>query len=50
MFSYFTRADAPVIFAGAPYLTAAVFILIATIVFLVGVRTNKPAEVFNAAE
>jgi DHA1 family tetracycline resistance protein-like MFS transporter len=50
MFSYFTRADAPVTFAGAPYLTAAVFILIATIVFLVGVRTNKPAEVLNAAE
>jgi DHA1 family tetracycline resistance protein-like MFS transporter len=51
MFGYFTKPDAPVVFAGAPYLLAALFILVAAIVFLTRVTTAKaPAEVFNAAE
>jgi DHA1 family tetracycline resistance protein-like MFS transporter len=41
LFGYFTKADAPVTFAGAPFLMAAVFILLATIVFLLRVRTSK---------
>ncbi len=41
LFGYFTKPDAPVMFAGAPFLMAAVFILVATIVFLLRVRTSK---------
>ncbi|KQV64458.1 TCR/Tet family MFS transporter [Rhizobium sp. Root1220] len=43
MFGYFTKADAPITFAGAPYLTAAFFILIATVVLLVKVSRDKTA-------
>ncbi|MBB3540875.1 MULTISPECIES: TCR/Tet family MFS transporter [unclassified Rhizobium] len=45
LFGYFTRPEAPVRFAGAPYLLAAVIILIAALVFLARVRTIKAAEV-----
>ncbi|TCU25431.1 DHA1 family tetracycline resistance protein-like MFS transporter [Rhizobium azibense] len=44
MFGYFTRPDAPVTFAGAPYLLAAFFILSAALVFLAKVRTAKPSK------
>lgn len=51
MFGYFTKPDAPVTFAGAPYLLAAVFIFVAAVVFLMRVTTSKaPAGAFNAAE
>ncbi|EPE97826.1 TCR/Tet family MFS transporter [Rhizobium grahamii] len=45
LFGYFTRPEAPVRFAGAPFLLAAVIILIAALVFLARVRTVKAAEV-----
>ncbi|WP_431319906.1 TCR/Tet family MFS transporter [Rhizobium sp. YTU87027] len=45
MFGYFTGPEAPVRFAGAPYLLAAIIILIAAIVFLAKVRTVKTAKV-----
>jgi len=45
LFGYFTRPEAPVRFAGAPFLLAAVIILIAALVFLARVRTIKAAEV-----
>ncbi|KAF5883489.1 tetracycline resistance MFS efflux pump, partial [Rhizobium sp. PEPV16] len=48
MFSYFTRPEAPVTFAGAPYLTAAVLILLAAGVFLTRVRVREPAEALEA--
>ncbi len=44
LFGYFTKPDAPVTFAGAPYLLAAFFILSATLVFLAKVRTGKPCR------
>ncbi|QWW66591.1 TCR/Tet family MFS transporter [Rhizobium sp. WYJ-E13] len=51
MFGYFTKPDAPITFAGAPYLLAAVFIFVAAVVFLMRVTTSKaPAGAFNAAE
>ncbi|MBW9055025.1 TCR/Tet family MFS transporter [Rhizobium mesosinicum] len=51
MFGYFTKPDAPITFAGAPYLLAAFFILVAAVVFLTRVTTSKaPAHGFNAAE
>jgi MFS transporter, DHA1 family, tetracycline resistance protein len=51
MFGYFTKSDAPVIFAGAPYLLAALFIFIAAVVFLRRVTVSKAsAQAFNAAE
>ncbi|MBB3462051.1 TCR/Tet family MFS transporter [Rhizobium sp. BK377] len=51
MFGYFTKPDAPITFAGAPYLLAAFFILVAAVVFLTRVTTSKaPAQAFNAAE
>ena len=51
MFGYFTKPDAPITFAGAPYLLAAVFIFVAAVVFLTRVTTSKaPAGAFNAAE
>jgi DHA1 family tetracycline resistance protein-like MFS transporter len=51
MFGYFTRPEAPVTFAGAPYLAAALFILLAAGVFLmrVRVRVREPAEALEAA-
>ncbi|MBY2931259.1 TCR/Tet family MFS transporter [Rhizobium leguminosarum] len=49
MFSYFTRPEAPVTFAGAPYLAAALFILVAAGVFLLRVRAREPAEALEAA-
>ncbi|ULJ72766.1 TCR/Tet family MFS transporter [Rhizobium gallicum] len=48
MFGYFTGPDAPVTFAGAPYLLAAFFILSAALVFLAKVRTPKPSEALEA--
>ncbi|NLS04546.1 TCR/Tet family MFS transporter [Rhizobium sp. P32RR-XVIII] len=48
LFGYFTGPDAPVTFAGAPYLLAAFFILSAALVFLAKVRTGKPAEALEA--
>ncbi|MHC2296866.1 TCR/Tet family MFS transporter [Rhizobium mongolense] len=48
MFGYFTGPDAPVTFAGAPYLLAAFFILSAALVFLARVRTPKPSEALEA--
>ncbi|MBZ9791192.1 TCR/Tet family MFS transporter [Rhizobium sp. 3T7] len=45
LFGYFTRPEAPVPFAGAPYLLSAIIILIAAIVFLARVRTVKAADV-----
>jgi DHA1 family tetracycline resistance protein-like MFS transporter len=42
MFGYFTKPDAPVVFAGAPYLMAAFLILTATLVFVAKVRAPKP--------
>jgi len=51
MFGYFTKPDAPITFAGAPYLLAAFFIMVAAVVFLTRVRIAKaPAQAFNAAE
>jgi DHA1 family tetracycline resistance protein-like MFS transporter len=44
MFGYFTKADAPITFAGAPYLMAAIFILVAALVFLLRVRVGKPGS------
>ncbi|MBW9115379.1 tetracycline resistance MFS efflux pump [Rhizobium cauense] len=44
LFGYFTRADAPVTFPGAPYLLAAIIILITAIVFLTKVRPAKATE------
>lgn len=44
LFGYFTGSEAPVRFAGAPYLLSAIIILIAAIVFLTKVRTVKVAE------
>jgi len=44
LFGYFTGPEAPVRFAGAPYLLSAIIILIAAIVFLTKVRTVKVAE------
>ncbi|MEZ2127001.1 MULTISPECIES: TCR/Tet family MFS transporter [unclassified Sinorhizobium] len=48
MFSYFTREDAPVTFAGAPYLLAAAFILLATCVFVWRVRPRRAGEAYGA--
>lgn len=48
MFGHFTGPDAPVTFAGAPYLLAAFFILSAALVFLAKVRTPKPSETLEA--
>ncbi|MBB3655250.1 DHA1 family tetracycline resistance protein-like MFS transporter [Rhizobium sp. BK650] len=51
MFGFFTKPDAPVTFAGAPFLLAAFFILVSAVVFLTRVKRSKsPAGVFNAAE
>jgi DHA1 family tetracycline resistance protein-like MFS transporter len=44
LFGHFTGPDAPVTFAGAPYLMAALFILVAAILFLMKVRTVKSAS------
>lgn len=44
LFGYFTSPAAPLTFAGAPYLLAAVFILIAALVFLLKVRTGSQNE------
>ncbi len=44
LFGYFTGPEAPVRFAGAPYLLSAIIILIAAIVFLTKVRTVKVAD------
>lgn len=49
MFGYFTRPDAPVAFAGAPFLLAAFFILVATLFFLSRVSTPKPASVLKSS-
>ncbi|PKA41156.1 tetracycline resistance MFS efflux pump [Rhizobium sullae] len=49
MFGYFTKPDAPVTFAGAPYLLAAFFILSAALVFLAKVKTAKRPEALEAA-
>lgn len=48
MFGHFEGPDAPVTFAGAPYLLAAFFILSAALVFLAKVRTPKPSETLEA--
>lgn len=48
MFSYFTGEDAPVAFAGAPYLLAAAFILLATGVFVWRVRLRRAEEAYGA--
>ncbi len=45
LFGYFTKPEAPVRFAGAPFLLAAIIILIAAIVFLARVRTEKSPDV-----
>ncbi|OCJ05000.1 tetracycline resistance MFS efflux pump [Rhizobium sp. AC44/96] len=47
MFGYFTKADAPITFAGAPYLMAAIFILVAALVFLLRVRVGKPGSMLE---
>ncbi|MDM9644890.1 TCR/Tet family MFS transporter [Rhizobium sp. S163] len=49
MFGYFTKPDAPVTFAGAPFLMAAFFILIATLVFLFRVRVSKTGKALGQA-
>jgi MFS transporter, DHA1 family, tetracycline resistance protein len=48
MFGYFTGEYAPVTFAGAPYLLAAAFILLATGVFVLRVRPQKTEEAYGA--
>ncbi|WP_454850058.1 TCR/Tet family MFS transporter [Rhizobium binxianense] len=50
MFGYFTRPDASVTFAGAPFLLAAFFILVAALFFLARVSTPKAAGALKAAE
>ncbi len=49
LFGYFTASDAPFTFAGAPYLMAAFFILVAVIVFSARVRADKPKEALEIA-
>jgi DHA1 family tetracycline resistance protein-like MFS transporter len=49
MFGYFTKPDAPITFAGAPFLMAAFFILIATLVFLLRVRISKTDKALGQA-
>lgn len=47
MFGYFTKPDAPITFAGAPFLAAAIFIFIAMLVFVAKVRTDKREEAIS---
>lgn len=48
MFGYFTKPGAPLTFAGAPYLMAAFFILVATLVFVAKVRIPKSEKAVEA--
>lgn len=50
LFGYFTKPDAPVTFAGAPYLMAAFFILVAAVVFFIKVRPSRPKTIEALAE
>lgn len=50
LFGYFTKPDAPVTFAGAPYLMAAFFILLAALVFFLKVRPSPPQTAEAPAE
>lgn len=50
LFGYFTKPDAPVTFAGAPYLMAAFFILVAAVVFFIKVRPSRPKTIEAPAE
>ena len=49
LFGYFTKPDAPVTFAGAPYLMAAFFILVAALVLFAKVRPAKQGETAEAS-
>jgi len=49
LFGYFTKPDAPVTFAGAPYLMAAFFILVAALVLFAKVRPAKQNETAEAS-
>ncbi|QRM44887.1 TCR/Tet family MFS transporter [Rhizobium sp. BG4] len=49
LFGYFTKPDAPVTFAGAPYLMAAFFILVAALVLFAKVRPAKQSETAEAS-
>jgi DHA1 family tetracycline resistance protein-like MFS transporter len=49
LFGYFTGPNAPILFAGAPYVAAALFILVAIIVFAVRVRADKAGAELEAA-
>ncbi|MGV2101909.1 TCR/Tet family MFS transporter [Rhizobium sp. 21-4511-3d] len=48
LFGYFTKPDAPLTFAGAPYLMAAFFILVAALVLFGKVRPAKQNETAEA--
>jgi DHA1 family tetracycline resistance protein-like MFS transporter len=50
MFGYFTGPDTAITFAGAPFLAAALFILIAVIVFLLRVRLAKSGTSLEQAK
>lgn len=49
LFGHFTAPDAPITFAGAPYLVAAIFILIAALVFVGRVKVPRSGEALGAA-
>jgi DHA1 family tetracycline resistance protein-like MFS transporter len=49
LFGYFTSAHAPVTFAGAPYLMAAIFILAAVAIFSARVRVTRQKSEFEIA-